>query len=88
MQPEFEIKTPSLAASTELLVMAPIRRGFVPSLDTITYKSRVKLLLRLLHAGRQSQHEYRPLRTMSDAVERVGVIRSLRVAVVEGRHEE
>lgn len=87
MQPEFEIKTPSLAASTELLAMAPIRRGFVPSLDTITYKSRVKLLLKLLHAGRQSHHEYRPLRAMSDAVERVGVIRSLRVAVVEGRRE-
>ena len=87
MQSEFEIKTPSLAASTELLVMAPIRRGFVPSLDTITYKSRTKLLLKALHAGRQSQHEYRPLRAMSDAVERVGVIRSLRVAVVEGRSD-
>ncbi len=48
MQPEFEVKTPSLAASTELLVMAPIRRGFVPSLDTITYKSRTKLLLKML----------------------------------------
>ncbi len=87
MQPEFELKTPSLAASTELLVMAPVRRGFVPSLDTITYKSRAKLLLKMLHGGRQSQHEYRPLRAMSDAVERVGVIRSLRVAVVEGRSD-
>lgn len=87
MQSEFEIKTPSLVASTELLIMAPIRRGFVPSLDTITYKSRVKLLLKILHGGRQSQHEYRPLRAMSDAVERVGVIRSLRVAVVEGRSD-
>lgn len=87
MQPEFDVMTPSLAASTELLVMAPLRRGFVPSLDTITYKSRTKLLLRMLHAGRQSQHEYRPLRAMSDAVERVGVIRSLRVAVVEGRSD-
>lgn len=85
MQPEFEVNTPSLVGSTELLVMAPIRRGFVSSLDTITYKSRAKLLLKMLHAGRQSQHEYRPLRAMSDAVERVGVIRSLRVAVVEGR---
>lgn len=87
MQSEFEIKTPSLAASTELLVMAPIRRGFVPSLDTITFKSRAKLLLKMLHGGRQSQYEYRPLRAMSDAVERVGVIRSLRVAVVEGRSD-
>jgi len=85
VQREFETRTPSLAASTELLVMAPIKPGFVPTLDTITYKSRVKLLLKMLHAGRQSQHEYRLLRAVSDAVERVGVIRSLRVAVVEGR---
>lgn len=87
MQPEFEVRTPSLAASTELLVMAPIRAGFVPGLDTVTYKSRVQTLLRQLHAGRQGLHEYRPLRAVSDAVERVGVIRSLRVAVVEGRNE-
>lgn len=87
MQSEFEIKTPSLAASTELLVLAPVRRGFVPTLDTLTYKSRVKLLLKMLHGGRQGQHEYRPLRAISDAVERVGVIRSLRVAVIEGRSE-
>lgn len=87
MQAEFEVKTPSLAASTELLVLAPIRTGLVPTLDTLTYKSRVKALLKLLHAGRQSQHEYRPLRAVSDAVERVGVIRSLRVAVVEGRSD-
>jgi deferrochelatase/peroxidase EfeB len=87
MQPEFEVRTPSLAASTELLVMAPIRAGFVPSLDTVTYKSRVQTLLKQLHAGRQGLHEYRPLRAVSDAVERVGVIRSLRVAVVEGRSD-
>jgi hypothetical protein len=88
MQREFEIQTPSLAASTELLVMAPIKPGFVPTLDSVTYKSRVKVLLRMLHAGRQSQHEYRLLRAMSDAVERVGVIRSLRVTVVDGQREE
>ncbi|MBQ0945576.1 hypothetical protein KAK07_19710 [Ideonella sp. 4Y16] len=85
MQPEFEVRTPSLSGSTELLVMAPIRSGFVPALDTLTYKSRVQMLLEMLHAGRQGQHEYRLLRAVSDAVERVGVIRSLRVAVVEGR---
>jgi deferrochelatase/peroxidase EfeB len=88
MQREFEVKTPSLAASTELLVMAPIKPGLVPTLDTVTYKTRVKTLLRTLHNGRQSQHEYRLLRAMSDAVERVGVIRSLRVNVVEGAREE
>ena len=72
---------------TELLVMAPIKPGFVPSLESVTYKTRVKTLLRLLHVARSSSHEYRLLRAVSDAVERVGVIHTLRVAVIEGKNE-
>ncbi len=84
MHKELILPTPSLAGGTELLVMAPLKPGFVPTLDSITYKSRAKAVLRLLHAARLGQHEYRLLRALSDAVERVGVIHTLRVAVVDG----
>lgn len=83
MHKDFKLATPTLAGSTELVVVAPIKPGFVPSLDSITYKTRVKLLLAALHAGRKSAHEYQWFRAVSDAVERVGAIHSLRVLILE-----
>ena len=83
MRLESKIKTPSFAGATELVVCAAITPGLLPSLDTVTYKSRVKQLLKLLHAARKSSHEFQMFRALSDAVERVGVIHSLRVAVLE-----
>ena len=83
MHKELVVNTPSLSGSSELLVIAPIKPGFVPALDAVTYTSRAKLLLRALHAGRKNAHEYNLFRAVSDAVERVGVIHTLRVAVLE-----
>jgi deferrochelatase/peroxidase EfeB len=83
MHKELVVNTPSLSGSSELLVIAPIKPGFVPALDAVTYTSRAKLLLRALHAGRKNAHENNLFRAVSDAVERVGVIHTLRVAVLE-----
>jgi deferrochelatase/peroxidase EfeB/lysophospholipase L1-like esterase len=77
------VKSRSLGGVTDLTLLATIKPGFVPSLDAVTYKTRVKRLLRTLNAGRSSSHEYALLRPFSDAVERVGVIHSVRVAIVE-----
>lgn len=83
MHKELVVKTPSLAASSELLVIAPIKPGLVPALDAVTYTSRARMLLRALHTARKNAHEYNLFRAVSDAVERVGVIHTLRVAVLD-----
>ena len=57
MKRELIVKTCSLAGTSDLTIMAPIRQGLVPSLDSVTYKSRVKRVLRALHAGRSAAHE-------------------------------
>lgn len=83
MHRDFTSKTCSLTGASDLTVLAPIRKGLVPALDTVTYKSRVKRVLRALHTGRQTAHEYDFARVLSDAVERVGRIHSVRIAVLE-----
>ena len=83
MRKDLVVKTPSLSGSSELLVIAPIKPGLVMALDAVTYTSRARLLLRALHAGRRNAHEVNLFRAVSDAVERVGVIHTLRVAVLE-----
>ena len=83
MRTELIVNTKSLGGTSDLTLLAPIREGLVPSLESVTYKTRVKRLLKALNAGRSSSHEYALLRPFSDAVERVGRIHSVRVAVLE-----
>ncbi len=77
------IKTASIAGASDLTILAPIKKGLVPALDAVTYKTRVKRVLRLLHLGRTLSHEYEIGRVLSDAVERVGKIHSIRIAILE-----
>jgi hypothetical protein len=83
MQREIIVKGRTLGGSSDLTLLAPIKQGFVDSLESITYKTRTKLVLDLLHSGRKSLHEYSWAQLISDSVERVGAIQSVRVAMLE-----
>ena len=79
MRTELIVNTKSLGGTSDLTLLASIRPGLVPSLESVTYKTRVKRLLKALNVGRSSSHEYNLLRPFCDAVERVGRIHSVRV---------
>ncbi|MFY9513698.1 MAG: hypothetical protein WAQ05_22275, partial [Rubrivivax sp.] len=83
MRNELVTKSKGLRGTSDLTLLAPIRPGLVPSLEVISYKTRVKRLMKTLNLGRSSAHEYALLRPISDAVERVRVIHSFRVMVLE-----
>ena len=83
MRREITVQGASFYATSDLTIVAPIKKGFVPSLDAVTYKTRVKRVLKTLHLGRQTAHEYEFARVLSDAVERVGRIHSIRIAILE-----
>jgi Dyp-type peroxidase family len=76
-------KDSNLASGSDLIVLAPLRSGFVPALDAVTYRTRVERVLRTLHVGRGTGHEFDWVRLLSDAVERVGRIHSVRISVLE-----
>ncbi len=83
MQRDLIVKTRSLGGTSDLTLLAPIKPGFVESLESVTYKTRIKRVLETLHGARQASHEYATARLLSDSVERVGAIHSVRVAVLE-----
>jgi len=83
MRNELVVKSRGLKGTSDLTLLAPIKPGLVPSLEVVTYKTRVKRLMKTLNMGRSSSHEYALLRPVSDAVERVRVIHSFRVMVLE-----
>ena len=80
---ELNTKSKSLGGLSDLTVIAPIKKGLVPSLEAVTYKTRVKRLLEALQLLRESSHEYSIFRSISDSAERVARIHSFRVAVIE-----
>lgn len=83
MQRDIVIKGRSLGGSSDLTLLAPIKPGFIESLESVTYKTRIKRVLETLHGARTASHEYSTARLLSDSVERVGAIHSVRVAVLE-----
>lgn len=83
MHRDLTVKSRTLGGTSDLTLLAPIKPGLAPSLESITYKTRIKRLLKTLNSGRVSSQEYSLMRAFSDAVERVGKIHSVRVAIVE-----
>ena len=83
MRAELIVKGRSLTGTSDLTLLAPIIPGLIPSLGSITYKTRVKQLLAMLQGSRVAMHEYSTYRPFADAVERVAMIHSFRVVVLE-----
>ncbi len=83
MHRDLIVKSRTLGGSSDLTLLAPIKPGFIDSLDSVTYKTRIKRVLATLHGARQTSYEYAAARLLSDSIERVGVILSVRVAVLE-----
>jgi hypothetical protein len=71
-----------LGGATNLALMAPIRSGFAPGVETITYLGRLKRLLDALHASRRNQRESElddPV--FPDSIRRFSVIQQFRYAI-------
>ncbi len=83
MQRDIVVKGRGLGGTSDLTLLAPIKPGFVESLESVTYKTRIKRVLETLHGARSATHEYAAARLLSDSVERVSAIHSVRVAVLE-----
>ena len=84
---EEQTKTRQLQGITDLTLLAPIKRGFIDGIDSRTYLSRLKVLLRTLNAARLSSREYSLIRPFSDTAERIRTIHSLRLAILEPEHK-
>ncbi|MBC7481168.1 MAG: Dyp-type peroxidase [Rhizobacter sp.] len=78
-----EIATRHLQNFSELTLQAPIRQGFVESLDSRTYSTRLKMVMDTLHILRTTSREYSLIRPFSDSTDRIRTINSLRMWVDE-----
>lgn len=85
MRAELIVKTRTLVGVSDLTIAAPLRKGLVPSLEAVSYRTRARTVMRVLSSSRSSSQEYALLRPFSDSVERVGGIHSVRIALIDDK---
>ena len=82
MQIDVSSKSKSLLGVSDLTLAAKIKGGLIPALDSRTYETRLRLLLRTLNALRVSSQEAEPTPLIADAVDRIRSLHSFRLAIV------
>ncbi|WP_425261264.1 Dyp-type peroxidase [Rubrivivax sp. RP6-9] len=71
-----------LRGITNLAVLAPVRDGFVPGFESISYVERLHRLLKALNNARLYTREAAPARSpFADTIGRFGIIHSFRYAI-------
>ncbi|UPK04510.1 Dyp-type peroxidase domain-containing protein [Bradyrhizobium sp. 170] len=82
MQIDLQSKSKSLLGVSDLTLVATIKSGLIPALDSRSYDTRVRTLLRTLNTLRISSLEAEPTPLIADAVDRVRALHSFRLAIV------
>ncbi|MBL8323329.1 MAG: Dyp-type peroxidase [Rubrivivax sp.] len=81
-----DIKSTALNGTANLALVAPVKPGFIPGADTVTYARRLEVLLKTLMAIRVGGREMARFATpFPDAVGRLGILQSFRYAVIPPR---
>ncbi len=76
-------KSRSVLGVTDLTLVAPLKQALIPALDSRSYESRLRLLLKTLGTLRTSSQEAEETPLIDDVVHRIRAIHSFRVAIVE-----
>lgn len=81
-----DIKSTQLGGIANLALVAPVKPGFIPGADTVTYSRRLEALFKTLMAIRLGSRETaRHGSPFPDAVGRLGILQSFRYAVIPPR---
>ena len=82
MQIAVQTKSKSLLGVSDLTLVATIKRGLIPALDSRSYETRLSLLTRTLNTLRVSSLEAEPTPLIADAIDRIRSLHSFRLAIV------
>lgn len=68
---------------TDLVVVAPIKEGFIHAYENITYGTRLKLVAEALNRVRITAREYERITPFSDVTERILTLLDFRVGIID-----
>ncbi len=78
-----DIASKTIDGITDLVVVAPIKEGFIEAYENVTYATRLKLVAEALNRIRVTAREYERLTPFSDVTERILNILDFRIGVLD-----
>lgn len=78
-----EFVSKNIDGITDLIVIAPIKDGFIEAYDNITYATRLKLVAEALNRIRVAAREYERVSPYTDTIERILNILNFRITVFD-----
>ena len=67
----------------DLVVLAPLKEGFIEAFEAVTFETRLRLTAKALFKGRSTVREYLLERPFADVPDRIQSLESFRVAIVD-----
>ncbi len=78
-----EITSKNIDGITDLVVIAPIKEGFIHAYENITYTTRLKLVAEALNRVRVTAREHERITPFSDVTERILTLLDFRVGIID-----
>lgn len=78
-----DIASKTIDGITDLVVVAPIKEGFIEAYENVTYATRLKLVAEALNRIRVTAREYERVTPFSDVTERILNLLDFRIGVLD-----
>ncbi len=78
-----EITSKNIDGITDLVVVAPIKEGFIEAYENITFTTRLKLVAEALNRVRVAAREHERITPFSDVTERILTLLDFRVGIID-----
>lgn len=78
-----EIASKSIDGITDLVVVAPIRQGFIDAYENVTYATRLRIVAEALNRVRIAAREHETIAPFSDVTERILTLLDFRVGIID-----
>jgi deferrochelatase/peroxidase EfeB len=78
-----EITSKNMDGITDLVVVAPIREGFIDAYENVTYATRLQLVAEALNRVRVAAREHETITPFPDVTERILTLLDFRIGVID-----
>lgn len=78
-----EVTSKHIEGITDLVVVAPIREGFIDAYENVTFDTRLRIVMEALHNVRVNAREYERTVPFSDTAERILDLLNYRIGILD-----
>src|SRR3546814_14926491 len=78
-----EVASKILDGINDLVIMAPIRDGFIPAYEPVTYATRLRVICEALHDVRPTESDYEKVTPFADAYEAILSLTDFKEGAIE-----